>query len=501
MTESEINKTFLSYAVAEAHPGVCIVDDETTADLELDEVFARLDRTLTTPGQSVLYALLRMTPTDNAGHEGRADRLGFYRERPGMVAVIRKLLSKVGLQASGDAAHEVFAFPDLGMAAYRPWIAVWIALTLASYFSPVFLGLRGLLYCIMPMALINLAIYAKTTARIEVHAGSLYYIGNMAALCGRVAKARNLGESEEAGRLAAHYRSLKAVISPAFFLRPVSSFGGDIGESLLLYIKIFALGELYCYLKAATMLRDKGEELRSLYKEVGAIDAWCAMAVLSREPGGPIPARVLSGSRRIAAQELRHPLVEGCVPVGFTFARGVILTGTNMSGKSTFLRSLGIAQVLATNLCITYAKSFETDLFFVVSSIRSEDDRSAGRSRYLAEAERLLGIVGSIRAGEPPLLALIDEILNGTNSQDRIVASIAILRGVAGKGSIIVAATHDLEIADSLRGDYDPRFFSERIEDGRLVFDYGLREGMVDRKNALRILRLIGFGDDILGPS
>jgi len=170
-----------------------------------------------------------------------------------------------------------------------------------------------------------------------------------------------------------------------------------------------------------------------------------------------------------------------------------------MSGKSTFLRTLGINRIFATNLGLAWAESFETDLYFVMSSIRGEDDRAAGKSRYLVEAERLLLIVESIKSADPLVLALIDEILNGTNSQDRIAASISILRRAAGKGSIVVAATHDLDIASSLRESYDPRYFCERIEGERLVFDYTLRDGIVDRKNALSLLKLIGFGEDLIG--
>ncbi len=323
-------------------------------------------------------------------------RARVYRDRPELCAAARKFLRKVGFQRVGDALVELFAFPDLCLAKFRPLLAVWRVVTLASFATPALLGAMAFLYIVIPIAFFNLFLYVKTTGQISVHAPSLYYIGLMAGFCGKMRRLRAFGESEKMAR---------------------------------------------------------------------------------------------------------HPLVDSCVPVSFAFDRGVILTGTNMSGKSTFLRTLGINQVLATNLGLAYADHFETDLFFVSSSIRSGDDRAAGKSRYLAEAERLLSIIGAVRAADPPVLALIDEILNGTNSKDRIAASIAIVKGAAGKDSIVVAATHDLEIAEALRGAYAPYFFSERIDEGRLVFDYALREGIVDRKNALRLLRLIGFGDDILGDS
>lgn len=448
----------------------------------------------------MLYALMRSSPIDEVEYKRRVGRAQFYRDRPGLRDATRKLLKKVGPQKVGDAAHELFAFPDLGLAKYRRIIAIWMVITTASFAMPAYFGAMAFLYAIMPIALFNLFVYIRTTGKIWAHAPSLYYIGLIAGFCGRIRKLHCAEGSEELMVLTALYPRIKRVVGPALFLKPVTNFGGDIFESLLLYFKVFMLSELYNYLKAAEALQDAGDELRALYETVGTLDALCSLAIFGEEAGSPIPARVRAGSGRIAAHEARHPLVEACVPVSFSFDRGIVLTGTNMSGKSTFLRTLGINQILATNLGLAYADSFETDLFFVSSSIRSEDDRASGKSRYFAEAERLLDILASIRSARPPVLALIDEILNGTNSQDRIAASIAILKGASGKGSIVVAATHDLEIASALEGDYSPYYFSENMEDGRLAFDFALREGIVDRKNALRLLRLIGFGDDILGP-
>jgi hypothetical protein len=499
MTDRRINKSYLDFAGS--MPGTRLVDDETSADLELDEVFRGIDRSLTSPGQSMLYALLRSTPSDEEVLEHRMRRIRFYADRRDLREGLRRLLKKkVGFQLVDDVARELFVVSDSGLAKHKNLISLWIAITIASCATPVFLGIGALFLIVLPIAILNIVIYGKSTGQISVHAASLYYIGVMASFCGRMRKLPGHEESEELARLAALYPKIKRVIRPAAFLRPVTSLGSDMSDAALLFIKVFFLGEIANYIKAVEAIRDSGAELRALYETVGLIDAFCSLAMLAEEEDAPTAARATKGFGKIAAAAAFHPLVEGCVPVSFSFDRGVILTGTNMSGKSTFLRILGINQILAANLGMAYAESFETDLYFVTSSIRSEDDRAAGKSRYLAEAERLLEITRAIKAADPPLLALIDEILNGTNSQDRIAASIAILKGAAGRGSILVAATHDLGIATALEGDYEPLFFSERIEDGRLIFDYELRKGIADRKNARRLLRIIGFGDDILGP-
>jgi Mismatch repair ATPase (MutS family) len=499
MPSKEICKNYLT--LAGARPGTKLVDDQSAGDLELDEVFRLLDRTITTPGQALLYAAMRSTPLGIEEWERRLQRISFYREKSELRLVIRRLLGKVGREPTDEAAGRLFSdFTDFGLSRRKGLLTAWIGLTLLSFASPLFLGATAFLFIVMPIGLVNFIIYTKTSGLISSQAAAIHYIGLMAAFCGRSRRIAGAEGSVELRRLSELYPAVKAVKGPASFLRTGSSFGGDISDLFLGILKVFLLWELHSYLKAVSLLRGKGRELRELYETLGSLDAFCSLAELSEDEGGlSLSPRILPGSRRIVAHNAIHPLVEDCVPTSFAFDRGVVLTGTNMSGKSTFLRTLGINQLLATCLCLAYAEDFETDLFFVASSIRSEDDRAAGKSRYLAEAERLLSISKAVGGGEPPLVALIDEILNGTNSQDRIAASIAILRGAAGRGSIVVAATHDLEIAQALASDYAPYYFSERIEEGHLVFDYALREGIVDRKNALRLLRLIGFGDEVLG--
>ncbi|MBU1079027.1 MAG: DNA mismatch repair protein MutS, partial [Spirochaetes bacterium] len=239
------------------------------------------------------------------------------------------------------------------------------------------------------------------------------------------------------------------------------------------------------------------DDIAAVYETLGALDAGAAIAELLAE-GGPARAAVVGeGLEGVAVSGMVHPLVDGCVPVSFRADRGIIITGTNMSGKTTFLRSLGLNMAFAGTLGFAFAESFEAHPFRVVSSVEIDDDLMAGKSRYLAEAERLLFIIKACAAGH--VLALVDEILSGTNSADRIAASIDILGHLAGSGSLVVAATHDLEIAEATVGSYDAFHFSERLDSGDFSFDYELKPGVVDRRNALLILRRLGFGEFVRG--
>jgi DNA mismatch repair ATPase MutS len=167
-----------------------------------------------------------------------------------------------------------------------------------------------------------------------------------------------------------------------------------------------------------------------------------------------------------------------------------------MAGKSTFLKALALSQAFASGLGLAFARDYVCGSRLVISSMTNSDDILGGRSRYLVEAERILSI---LRRADEGCLAVVDEILVGTNSEDRIAASIRILLRLARGPSLAVAATHDLPIAHGLESAYDLHHFSENLGGTDLSFDYKLKPGIVDKKNALRILKQLGFDDEILG--
>jgi DNA mismatch repair ATPase MutS len=177
--------------------------------------------------------------------------------------------------------------------------------------------------------------------------------------------------------------------------------------------------------------------------------------------------------------------------------RGIIVTGSNMSGKSTFLRTLGVNQVLAMTICVAFARRYRVSPLLTMSSITNRDSLLDAESHYLVEARRLLALMAAGRGGHPALL-IIDEILSGTNSEERIEASIRILRHFAGLQCLAVAATHDRPIAAALDGAYVNIHFTHSIDGEGLEFDYRLHEGIVEAGNAFRLLRLLGYPEEIL---
>jgi DNA mismatch repair ATPase MutS len=233
---------------------------------------------------------------------------------------------------------------------------------------------------------------------------------------------------------------------------------------------------------------------------VGEIEALCGLAARAWEhPEEPFP-ELLDAGPALEAEQLGHVLLPGDRVVRNDVSLGsrpslLIVSGSNMSGKSTLLRSIGTSVVLAQAGATVRARRLRLSPLTLGASIRINDSLHQGSSRFYAEITRLRQLV-SLADDAPPLLFLLDELLAGTNSHDRRVGAAAVIRGLLGRGSIGLLTTHDLalaEIADQLDGRAANVHFEDRLEQGRVVFDYRMRDGVVRRSNALELMRAVGL--------
>jgi DNA mismatch repair ATPase MutS len=243
-----------------------------------------------------------------------------------------------------------------------------------------------------------------------------------------------------------------------------------------------------------------GSHVRKWIEIAGEFDALCALAGFAYEhPGYPFPL-IDEGEPYLQGDDLQHPLLPSsrCVPNSVRLGDGLqllIVSGSNMSGKSTFLRTIGINLVLAQAGAPVAARQFRCSVMMIGATLRTQDSLRAGTSRFYAEVERLNDILNHAQGGNP-VLFLLDEILHGTNSHDRVVGAEAILRAMLESKAIGVVTTHDLaiaEIAGRLGHCAANMHFQDRMENGSLVFDYLLHSGVVTRSNAIDLMRAAGL--------
>ncbi|HUL74318.1 MAG TPA: hypothetical protein VLT86_14525 [Vicinamibacterales bacterium] len=245
--------------------------------------------------------------------------------------------------------------------------------------------------------------------------------------------------------------------------------------------------------------RTSGQAVRRWLAAVGEIEAILSLAGYRYEHAADVFPEFAEGLPCFEAEGLGHPLLADAVSVRNDVRLGneprvLVVSGSNMSGKSTLLRTIGTNAVLAQAGAPVRARRMRLSPLDLGASIRIVDSLQAGVSRFYAEITRLSQIMR--RAETTSVLFLIDEVLHGTNSHDRGIGAEAIVRGLVDRGAIGLVTTHDLaltRIADALGARGANVHFEDALEDGRIRFDYRMRPGVVQKSNALALMRSMGL--------
>ena len=209
-------------------------------------------------------------------------------------------------------------------------------------------------------------------------------------------------------------------------------------------------------------------------------------------------SRFTEPRKSLSTESLFHPLLVHPIANSLeVHDAGVLITGSNMSGKTTFVRTLGVNAVLAQTLHTVCAESWRAPMLNVRTSIERTDSVLEGKSYYLAEVEAVRGLIRAKRANAQHLF-LLDEIFRGTNTAERVAGAYAVLAYLNRGIDLVVVATHDVELLHLLGDAYVPVHFREQISDGELTFDYRIHPGPSSTRNAIALLALMEFPDAVV---
>ena len=477
-----------------SHPRDGALDDRTWADLLLDEVFACLDRTESSVGQQILYSRLRgaCRPGTLAAFDALAVRFGDdagVRERAQLrLAQLR--------HSSGYYLHRLVN-PDT---LTRPWWYGVFPVWTAAIVTALALGFiwHGLFLFVIAGAIVNAVIRVVTSRRVGGEAVWFRMVGPL------MASARALADlcdeplaSAITGTMNTDLAALRRLGAVARWVSRGSDSGAptDLIGAIVEYINIQLLMDLNALYFASRELQSRGPHLLRLIEAVGEIDAASAVASFRESTVDWVRPRFREAHAPSLLTDLRHPLVDDAVPNSIELAppRGVLITGSNMSGKSTFLRTVGVNAVLAQTIDTCLARSYEAPHYRVRSCIGRSDDLVAGKSYYLVEVESVLALVEASESVEPTLF-IFDELFRGTNAVERIAAGEAVLRTLLQqqRPHVVLAATHDGELVELLHDTYVVFHLGDAIGPGGLSFDYHLTPGPATSRNAIALLKLSG---------
>ncbi len=291
-------------------------------------------------------------------------------------------------------------------------------------------------------------------------------------------------------------------VSASKAVRRLASLAGAIEQRANLFARLLDFGVLYSVQLALVVQSWReihGKQLRSWFRALGETEALLALSAYHFEhPDDPFPE--VASDTIFRARGLGHPLLprSQCVRNDVALDGGtqlLIVSGSNMSGKSTLLRATGVACVMAMAGAPVRAHDLQLGPLRVAASIQVQDSLQGGRSRFYAEILRLRAVCELART-EPPVLFLLDELLSGTNSHDRLAGATGVVATLLEAGALGLLSTHDLALTQ-LGADLQARVrnahFEDRIAEGGLSFDYTLREGIITRSNGLDLMRLIGL--------
>lgn len=459
------------------------LDDQAWADLDLDAVFALLDRTLTEPGQQVLHELLRTPLTDVAALQRRSQAITELLKGPEDLQQRLLPLADVAQGVLVPALQRDLPTLPLPALAYRALSVLAVAMLGAFAVSPP----AGFVAALLAFV-VNMAAHYHAQQQLAAALPAVTALQELFATAQRiVSKALPGLEPEQA----AVKRALDA-------LRPLAeALGGVVpvvDDSLSQYINIYLLRQERLFARAAPLLAERRVQAAELLQAVGMLDALQSLA--SWRSSETACAPVLRDGP-LAAQAVRHPLVPECIPNDVQLDQGLLVTGSNMSGKSTYLRAVALNALFAQTIYCCLAKSWQGPAVRLMTCIRRADSVLAGRSYYLSEAQGILDIVKAAPE-EPRVLCVLDEIFRGTNSLERIAAASAVLKYLATHGALVLAATHDHPLTEQLTGLYVNAHFSERVGSAGLEFDFLLKPGPATTSNAIALLQHLGYPPEII---
>lgn len=311
-------------------------------------------------------------------------------------------------------------------------------------------------------------------------------------------------ESFEAARLRQYQAALRVEgQSPSEQLRDLASLMDWLNAAhngVFIPIALLLIWHTQMALSFEAWRRRSGHAVRYWLEAIGAIEALDSLAGYAYENPRDVFPEITSDGPRFEAEELGHPLLPRVRCVVNDVALGdarrlLVVSGSNMSGKSTLLRSVGVATVLALAGAPVRAKRLRLSPLAVCETMRVQDSLLGGRSRFFAEITRVRQIMDRTTGGLP-VLFLLDELFHGTNSHDRGVGAAAVLRHLLDAGAIGLVTTHDLtltQLVERLEGRAQNVHFADQFADGEMHFDYRMRPGVVPHSNALALMRAVGL--------
>lgn len=476
-----------------------MVDDITWNDLGMDQIFMLLNTTVSSCGEDVLYRMLRFPEFDSRVLDERERLIEYFRthERERIqVQTQAGKVKKIGNISITDYIHVLKDVPRRHVFKYIFLACLTLACIVGLFFDP----LKAATFLLLVMCF-NGYIHMRDSKNVEPYLNCFGCILRLLKAADGFASVRNPEIQSYLDRIAAAREKMKGFRRGAFLVSSSSAIQDGLEAFVLSYLKVLFHVDMIKFYSMLRFVEGHEGDVEDLFAAMGELDALIAAASFREYlPCYAVPElweREADSPTFLEAKELYHPLIADPVPNSVRMERGILVTGSNASGKSTFLKTVAIQALLAQTIHTCPARTFRGNFVKVMTSMALRDDLEGGESYYIVEIKSLQRILQECEKQEP-VLCIVDEVLRGTNTIERIAASSRILRSLAAPNVLPLAATHDIELSYILEDCYDNYHFEEEIRDNDVIFNYQLKKGRATTRNAIRLLELIGYDPKIV---
>lgn len=472
-----------------------VISDRTCNDLDFQELFMFLDRTCSKVGQQYLYNKLRAIP---AGLNHIEVKEKIIRQFSNDEDFRIKTQLQLDQLKKNDAYYISSLFQDSHLKPPKWFKAVYF-LSAISFLSFILLFIYPQVFLFFPVIVtINLVFHYWNKKNM------LKYLNLMPQLLILKSTANKLYNNSLLKKinpaLDSSLKTFRQIKSRMLFFQLEARLQGEveaIAWSVLELVKIIFLLEPILLFSALSRLENKRKDLEEVYCFVGEIDTLLSIASL-RNSVDTYCLPVIKKDGLVSARHIYHPLIVGCTTNNIEVTdKSILLTGSNMSGKTSFIRTIGTNVITGMTLNTCFAEAMTMPRLHIHSAIRISDDMLNNKSYYFEEVLTIKHMLEK-SIHEKHNLFLLDELFKGTNTVERISAGKAVLSALSKNQNIVFVSTHDIELTEMLSEEYELYHFSEKVDQKNIAFDYKLKEGPLKNRNAIKILQLNEYPEKIV---
>jgi len=474
------------------------IDSITWNDLDMDTIFCQMNHTHSSIGEEYLYYLLHTPAVEEKTLLERERLITFFSKQEKYRLDFELLATKIGdlkkesisdylankktvpvLKQKNHIFSDLFLAGSLILLLFRPIVGIFALLAALTY---------------------SITFYYKEKAKAADYISCFKQIVRLLNALQELQKYHTPELKPYLDRMTSAQEKLKQLKRLSFFL-PGSSISGSAFDVILDYICMLTHIDLILFNKMLKLLETHKTEIECCIEQFGFLESmisaasyrqallhFCIPEFFTEENG--------KNSFCLELKEGYHPCIEKPVKNSIITEKSVLITGSNASGKSTFLKTVAIAALLAQTIHTVPASRYRAPFYQIYSSMAIRDNLSNQESYYMVEIKALKRILDAKKV-HLPVLCFIDEVLRGTNTIERIAASTEILKSLASQQTLCFAATHDIELTQLLE-EYENYYFNETIQNEDICFDYKLKKGISTSRNAIRLLKQLGYEEEIV---